>query len=318
MNTQIRSNMAKLLVSMLLAVGPSATSAADDEIDRSMTADTAFGDDVLLEGLDPEGWHRTGNIEHYNVAALYNKINGRSELYMSYDVLGLSWSTYIHNDDREQFLDLFVYDMQSTTGSFGIYSVEREIGQPSANLGDQSYRTDSNYYFRKGKYYAYVNASQNNEVTEAGGLALATAIAKRLEPSSDPIKGLDQLPRGGIIEDSIQFFKVDAMSLDFMQNTFTAKYKIDGRVVTAFLSEQNSEAEAQSVWNAYTEYIENYGESLEKTSAGGVEIAYGDLGGGYYDAVFAVDKTIAGVSAIKDKALVVQAAKAVLKKVLAR
>jgi hypothetical protein len=47
-----------------------------EQIDTSIRDATPFGDDALLAGLGPEGWRQSGKIEHYNVASLYDKIDG--------------------------------------------------------------------------------------------------------------------------------------------------------------------------------------------------------------------------------------------------
>ena len=86
--------------------------------------------------------------------------------------------------------------MKSTSGSFGIYSVEREEGQEALDIGDEGYKTGSNYYVRKGKFYAYVNSSASNERQM---IKPATPLTKALMdrvPTDDstPIHGLDWLP----------------------------------------------------------------------------------------------------------------------------
>ncbi len=270
----------------------------------------------LLEGLSPEGWKPSGPIEHYNVATLYNKINGRSELYMSYNVRGLSWVDLVQDEDQGRFIDVFIYDMRDATGAFGTYAVEREIDQPSAGLGREAYVSDGNHYFWKGKWYAYVQSSHDDEEGRAAGYAVAKALVDRLEDSGEAVRGLDWLPEDGLVRDSITYFLVDAMSLDFMTDTFMAKYEMGSGRVTCFITKRDSEEAAAKIVEEYGTYMEDYGEAGEHYDIDGIDVVIADLGGGYYDAIFHYGVTAAGVSAVKGKEETQSAAKAFVGRVI--
>lgn len=293
------------------------SSPAAGSVDTSIHSAVEFGEDAVLEGLSPKSWHQAGAIEHYDIARLYDKINGRSELYMAYDVVGLSWVSFVEDTDNNTFMDVFLYDMRSPTGAFGVYSVEREIDQPKVALGREGYRTDSNHYFWKGKYYVYIQASIDTEAVVSAGLSVAKALADRLDDSGGPVLGLDLVPKDGVIEDSIQYFKVDAMALDFMTETFTALYPLGDTTVKAFMSRRSSEEEAGKIVEQYAGYLEEYGDDLERKTVEGTEYIVADLGGGFYDGVFRVGSVVAGVSAVEGGADAVVAASAVIQKKLA-
>lgn len=284
------------------AGGEVAAAEGEEAVDTSIRDATEYGDDALVQGLEPEGWAQTGSIEHYNVASLYTKIDGRSELYMAYDVRGLSWVSMIQDGNRDNFLDVFIYDMQSTSGSFGVYSVEREEGQEQVDVGaDDAYKSGSNYYMRKGKYYAYINASQENEGNDAAGLAVATALMARVPEDDSPVRGLDWLPTDGLIEDSIAYFKVDAMSLDFLSDTFLASYDFGQGRVRAFISKRENVADAAAIYEAFKAYGNDYGDSVELMEVSFTECAFTDWGGGYYDVVAAKGATIVGLTNVEGK-----------------
>ena len=274
--------------------------------------DAPYGDDALIEGLTPSGWEQVGDIEHYNVAALYDKIDGRSELYMAYDVLGLSWVSFVDKDDSSNFIDLFVYDLQSPSAAFGVFSVEREPGQPKLGFGRSGYRTGSNYFYWKGDYYAYVQASKDNDKSRAAGLAVAKGLEPRLKDDGSAVKGLDLVPIKTLVPETIQYFRSDAMSLDFMSNTFTAKYMVGETEVTAFMTRRGSNDEAADIVKQYRGYFADYGEDIQQKTVDGTGIALADLGGEYYDAVFQLDDVVAGVSATKGAEFTEKAAKALL------
>lgn len=283
--------------------GAQLSAVADDEeeIDRSITDAAEFRDDALVADLVPEGWSQTGDIEHYNVASLYTKINGRSELYMAYDVLGLSWVTFADDADKSSFLDLFIYDMRAPTNAFGIYSIEREADQPPADLGREGYQTRSNYYFWKANYYGYINASAESERNSKAGLGIATALMQRISDSGAPVVGLDWLPTDGLIADTVRYFKSDAMSLDFLNETFLGMYQFGENKVQAFVSKRANAEEAAEILEQFAVYGDDYGDSTEKTAVGDVEVILIDWGGGFYDAAFHIGPMVAGLSNVRPK-----------------
>ena len=280
-----------------------AEDAVEEAVDTSIRDAGEFGDDALVADLSPEGWSQTGNIEHYNVATLYEKINGRSELYMAYDVLGMSWVTFVDSTDANNFIDLFIYDMREPTNAFGIYSVEREADQPPADLGREGYRTGSNYYFWKGDYYGYINASMENDRNTKAGIGVATALMQRIVDDGGAVEGLDWLPAEGLVTDTVQFFKADAMSLDFLNDTFLGMYETGGSSVRAFVSKRADEAEAADILAQFVTYGSDYADGTEQVEVDGVNVVLTDWGGDFYDVAFHVGATVAGLSNVEGKDL---------------
>ena len=74
--------------------------------------------------------------------------------------------------------------------------------------------------FWKGSYYAQIIASNVGEEIRAASEAVARALAERLEDGSGQVWGLEELPRENRV--SVQYFKRDALSLDFLGETYTA------------------------------------------------------------------------------------------------
>lgn len=287
--------------------GQVAAAVEDAGIDTSIRDAGEYGDDAMVEGLSPEGWTQTGNIEHYNVATLYTKINGRSELYMAYDVLGMTWISFVDDSDTGNFIDLFVYDMRSPTNAFGIYSVEREAGQPAVDLGREGYQTGSNFYFWKGNYYGYINASMPNDRNSSAGLSAATALMQRLGDSGAAVAGLDLLPTRDLILDTVQYFKADAMSLDFLNETFLGMYNIGDGKVRAFVSMRADDTEAAKIMVEFGTYGDDYADRVEKIEVSGVEVILTDWGGDFYDTAFNIGALVAGLSNVEGRDYTVQA-----------
>src|SRR3984957_3560389 len=99
-----------------------------------------------LEGLTPEGFTKKGLVERYIEANLFEKIDGRSELIQSYDVTGMTFVTFTKVTDPSKFIDVFLYDMTTPLGAFGIFSVERPSGSKPIPIGDGGYRTEADSF----------------------------------------------------------------------------------------------------------------------------------------------------------------------------
>lgn len=219
---------------------------------------------------------------------------------MAYDVLGLSWVSFVQESNSDNFLDLFIYDMRSPKNGFGIYSVEREPGQTPADFGRMSYQTGSNFYFWQGKYYGYVNASRQDDANTTAAQAILAALMPRLQDTGEAVDGLDWLPSEGLIQDTVQYFKVDAMSLDFLDDTFAGQYQLGDAKVRGFVSRRANEEEAAGILTSFGQYSKEYAESAETVTVDGVEATVADWGG-MFDAAFYIGSTFAGVTNVDGK-----------------
>ena len=125
--------------------------------------------------------------------------------------------------------------------------------------------------------------------------------------SGEQVWGLAALPLTDRIPESVQYFKVDAMGLDFMRNTYTAIYRKGNTLVTAFLSQQDSVESAQATVVRYAIYAKKYGKGIDRLKVGEVDLISCDMGGSY-DVVFHKGRLIGGVSSVDDKGLAIRLA----------
>ncbi len=251
-----------------------------------------------LEALTPEGFTKKSLVERYTEANLYEKIDGRSELFQSYDVTGMTCVTFSKADDPSKFIDVFLYDMTTPLGAFGVSSVERPSGSEAIAIGDGGHRTGADRFFRKGRYYASILTSGPDEEVQKAASALAIKLVKRLNGEAAGLWGLAMLPAKNRIDDTVQYLMVDALGLDFLTNTFTAQYR-DGEVeFTAFVARCKSADHAAEVLAKYRAYLGEFGDLAEPVRIKGSPVLFGEVGGDF-DGVCRVGDVIAGVTAVK-------------------
>ncbi|MHC4104245.1 MAG: DUF6599 family protein, partial [Planctomycetota bacterium] len=125
--------------------------------------------------------------------------------------------------------------------------------------------------------------------------------------SGEALWGLSALPKENLVPRSVHYYLVDAMALDFMKNTYTARYKRNQTQVTVFLSRRDSVETARDVITAYAEHAHLYGRKIEQLNINGVELTSFDMGD-IYDVVFQKGTLVAGVTQVQDRDVAIQAA----------
>jgi len=260
-----------------------------------------------LEDLAPRGWKPMEKVAHFTPDTLYEKIDGRAEEYLDYKASGLDCVSLVNAKDSKQFIDIYLYDMGKPVQAFGIFSVERTEGLPALALGREGYRSEASYFFWKGRYYAQVLASTRGSDIAEVGLTVARTLEKRLKDNGEVLWGFKALPEKDRVPGSVQYFVKDAMSLDFMKETYIALYKKGDARVTAFISKQPSRDAAAKTLASYEAHIKKYGKLLDKRDAEGSTLLTADMGGAF-DVVFSKGSLIGGVSMAEDRAVAEKAA----------
>lgn len=292
------------------SVGP------DKDVPPRITAEMKAKTETIaraLEALTPEGFSKKSPVERYTEANLYEKIDGRSELVQSYNVTGMTFVTFSKAGDPSKFIDIFLYDMTTPLGAFGIYSVERSSGSQSIAIGDGGHRTGADLFFRKGQYYATILTSGPDKEAQNAASALADTLANRLKGEAAELWGLAMLPAKNRIDDTVQYLMVDALGLDFLTNAFKAQYRDGDSEFTAFVARCKSAANAAEVLAKYKAHLEEFGNLAEPAKIQGASVMFAEVGDGGFDGACQVGDVIAGVTAVKGRDAAVKAMTFLLK-----
>jgi CubicO group peptidase (beta-lactamase class C family) len=262
---------------------------------------------MMVESLTPKGWELHDRVMQFTPENLYEQINGRAEYYLAYDVMGMTFASLDKSSDSSIFVNLSIYDMGTPTNAFGVFSGERPLEAPRLKLGRDAYHTGANHYIFQGQYYIQITAAANTDELRQVCMDLAEKVTDLLQDSGQPVWGLTALPETDRVPQSIQYFLVDALGLDFMRNTYTAKYYRGETIVSVFLSQQDSPESARETVAKFKEHAILYGKGVDILSEDGVELVSCDMDGSY-DIVFQKGRLVAGVTEVKDKKLAVEAA----------
>jgi hypothetical protein len=262
---------------------------------------------AMVSGSTPKGWQIFDEVKQFTPENLYEQINGRASFFIAYDMIRMTYVSFVNSDKTSQFINLSIYNMGTPTNAFGVFSAERSQGESPLELGRAGYRSDANYFIWKGQYYIRIISSEATNEFQWIGMDLARKVTDFLLDSGEQVWGLTALPLTDRMPESVQYFKVDAMGLDFMRNTYTATYRKGNTLVTAFLSQQDSAESARAKVVRYAKYAKKYGKGIDRLKAGEVELVSCDMGGSY-DVVYQKGRLIGGVSYVEDRGLAIRVA----------
>ncbi|MBL8151372.1 MAG: hypothetical protein JNN15_15725, partial [Blastocatellia bacterium] len=102
------------------------------------------------------GWSRKGDVQRFTTDNLYDKVDGRENLYKSYEFKELLAADFYADGTANRFIQIELFDMTSPRSALGVFTAERPSSPTSANIGRESYVDTNGAFFWKGKYYVRV------------------------------------------------------------------------------------------------------------------------------------------------------------------
>ncbi len=306
------------LILLVLFFCDPAVSVGDSEKDIGSKSLSLKSLTPKIRELTPAGWKLYDDeVLHFTPDNLYEQINGRAEYFLAFDMVSMAYATFEGGDNVNQYLNVSIYDMGIPRNAFGVFSGERSKEASPVPLGREAYRSQANYYIWQGQYYIQIIASDATKELRNISRKIAGKIVEFLPDSGESVWGLSKLPKSGLVPNSVQFFLVDAMGLDFMHNTYTAQYHfgvLQGQddksaldenqkknsVYTVFLSRCNSQESAQERISKYRDFFDRYGKETQVIQVDGVEILSCNVGG-KYDLVFQKKNLVAGITSIENR-----------------
>jgi hypothetical protein len=209
--------------------------------------------EINLPGIKP-----MGDTEFYSADDLYQKIDGRSPAYQSYNVQELRCRTFSIDGGGSSYVDVYEYRMDTNVDAFGIFALERDPQGKPLPFAKDGYSGEMGYFYRQGAVYVQIIASDENPKTMQMALAIAENRAKVLPADDSGLDGRRALPSAGLEAGSITFVQDDAQGQDFLKNVFQATYDFKGKKLTYFIMAAAPGA-AASAWKSYLSFCGKFG-----------------------------------------------------------
>ena len=211
--------------------------------------------------LMPDGFNAAANAQLYRPDNLYEKINGKADIYLSCGFEELFCRRFARQDNPELWMELFVYDMGSSAGAFSVFSQQRRPAATSLSIAPFAYKTDDAVFLSHSNYYVEMSGSAlSGELLEAMA-AVAGSFVQELPASDDISAILAIFPQRHLAPDSHKLYRTNAFGSEGLTDVFTARYSFDNEPVTAFLSRRADGLEASEAATGYHMFLLENGAS---------------------------------------------------------
>ena len=82
----------------------------------------------IVTGFTPQGWQIFDEVKQFTPENLYEQINGRASFFLAYDMIRMTYVSFVNSDETAKFINLGIYNMGTPTNAFGVFSAERSQG----------------------------------------------------------------------------------------------------------------------------------------------------------------------------------------------
>lgn len=248
----------------------------------------------------PVGLSPMSHPEVFTVQNLYEKINGKAELYLSAGFQRLQSQRFIESDDPDSWIEVFVYDMENIENAFAVFSTQRRDDAEPVELAQFSYKTKNALFLVHGPYYVEIIAAVPSEKVFKVMRLLAENFINENEVEMKSIAGLGLFPRPNLDENTVSMHSSNAFGYDRLDCVFTAIYKIRDTEIMAFVSKRKTSQEAQELASGYHKFLIEYGGKdlkLDVAIKGVRMVEIMDT----FEVIFTNGPYIAGIHEAKDK-----------------
>ena len=138
----------------------------------------------------PGGWEvgQSGDrsLETFSADNLFEKIDGRAESFLQYDVVGMAYTYYHPEGDQANEVQLYIFEMQSPLNALGKYGTEKPEEPEPLELGSEGYASGASVFFHAKRYYVQVIPTSDSEEFRDFALSIARRISNEILPGSAP------------------------------------------------------------------------------------------------------------------------------------
>ena len=162
--------------------------------DNSAKSPSRVPSSLTLAQYAPTGVVPLSQPENFGPENLSDKINGKAELYLSSGFVRLFSQRLSLAEASGAWIEVFVYDMGSSRGSFAVYSMQRRFEAEKIDLGEFAYKTENALFFVHGQYYVEIIASVSEDSVVKLMVSYGKNFVHRTIARKDRISELTSFP----------------------------------------------------------------------------------------------------------------------------
>ncbi len=208
------------------------------------------------------GWKRSGDVQSYSRANLYDYINGAADLYLKYDFQALQVVDY--QNDQKASVTIEVYRHKTPVHAFGIYSQERLGNANYLEVGAQGYSEKGVLNFLAADCYVKMSGIDIGPGEREVLLAFARKLAENLGERGSLPSILSSFPREGKKKNSEKFISREFLGYSFFHSAFTADYELSGKKFILFVIEGTDQQDCRNMIREYLKQTGNLQARIEE------------------------------------------------------
>jgi hypothetical protein len=177
-------------------------------------------DSLLPKKNLPEGWAMIEGPHPFTKKTLFEHIDGEAELFLKYGFRNSVFAVYQNKKDRENQIELDIYDLGNVLQAFGVFSRFRNEDLPGG-FGLDSFLDEHSAFFYLGRYFVTLHAPEpNREILRQ----FSKLISSKISDPSPPPKEIRYFPVKGLNPGSIQYFPEGLLGHRFLNRGFQGTY----------------------------------------------------------------------------------------------
>jgi hypothetical protein len=280
----------------------------------------------------PAGWvvGKSGekHIETFNAENLFEKIDGRAESFIQYNVKGMAYTYYHPAGDESNEVQVYVFEMGGPLRALGKYGSEKPEEAKPIQVGSEGYTSAGSTLFYSGPYYTQIVSTLDDPKFAGFALEIARRIAASQKPAAEkPVadataaatpEALFALLPTGHGRANPQFVAQDVFGYSFLSDVFMAEYSEGGTTWQGFLRPYPTPEEAKAVFDKYIEGVKKDGAEVKEVEAEGADRMAVVSNIGLIDAFFLKGNTVGGANGATEARPAEQFARAFAKSLPAR
>jgi hypothetical protein len=233
-------------------------------VDFAMAGETSHAATVAnkssnLELTAPQGYTASPKVETFDVDSLYNKIDGKADLYLDSGFKQLDCRVFTSGKDTNLWMEIFVYDMGTPKNALAVFGVQKRPEGTEIAVADFAYKTPDAIFLTKGKYYVEITGSAASEPLVGAMEAVGTAFVKSVGSAAGEIEELASFPKENLVPQSFKLYISGAYGYDGFKDLYSAKYDVNGSQTTAFICKLPDSAAAGKFAADYRKFLTDNG-----------------------------------------------------------
>ncbi len=168
----------------------------------------------------PRGWKLVEGPQSFTKKTLFEHIDGEAELFLKYGFQNSVFAVFQNKKDRENQIELDIYDLGNVLQAFGVFSRFRNEDRPGG-FGLDSFLDEHSAFFYLGRYFVMLHAPEPNRETLR---QFSKLVSLKISDPSPPPKEISYFPKNGLKPGSIQYFPEGLLGHRFLERGFQGTY----------------------------------------------------------------------------------------------